>query len=216
LCPRRVYSTALRQRNMPLFWQISTRWGASPMKTVCMRRRFARILVALIVAGLLAAGWYAYDKGFTKKWRATVTSELRKRGFEVSLRRMTLEPWRGLVAKEVKLYDARDRKRILGVVDEVRLVINFADFFQGKPFLEALDLRDAHLALPLDPKKSPRRRSRNQQAERSPASSSAAALSESFGSRRLRHPCDSKREIDSAGSAQDARQQRRRHASGDR
>lgn len=121
------------------------------MKTVPMRR-FAWIFVAIVVAGLLAAAWYAYDKGFTRKWRAAVTSELRKRGFEVSLRRMTLEPWRGIVAKEVILYDTRDRKRILGVVDEVRLVINFADFFQGKPFLEALDLRDAHLALPLDPK----------------------------------------------------------------
>lgn len=115
-------------------------------------RRMVWISLALVGVGLLAAGWYAYDKGFTRKWRSIVTEELRKRGFEVSLRRMTLEPWRGIVAKDVQIYDARDRKRTLAVVDEVRLVINFADFFQGKPFLEALDLRDAQLTLPLDPK----------------------------------------------------------------
>ncbi len=115
-------------------------------------RRLVWISLALVGVGLLASGWYAYDKGFTRKWRSIVTEELRKRGFEVSLRRMTLEPWRGIVGKDVQIYDARDRKRTLAVVDEVRLVINFADFFQGKPFLEALDLREAQLTLPLDPK----------------------------------------------------------------
>jgi hypothetical protein len=121
------------------------------MKQIRMRR-LLRLGFALFSATVLAAGWYAYDKGFTKKWRTYVTAEARKRGFEITLRRMTLEPWRGIVAKEVKLYDARDRKRVVAVVDEVRLVINYANVFQGKPFLEALDLRDANLALPLDSK----------------------------------------------------------------
>jgi hypothetical protein len=118
-------------------------------------RRIFRLGFALFGAGLLASGWYAYDKGFTKKWRSYVTTEARKRGFEITMRRMTLEPWRGIVAKEVKLYDAPDRKRVIAVVDEVRLVINYANVFQGKPFLDALDLRDANLALPLD-RKNPR------------------------------------------------------------
>ena len=118
-------------------------------------RALLRLGFALFGATLLGAGWYAYDKGFTKKWRSYVTTEARKRGFEITLRKMTLEPWRGIVAKEVKLYDARDRKRVVAVVDEVRLVINYANVFQGKPFLEALDLRDAHLALPVD-RKNPR------------------------------------------------------------
>jgi len=113
-------------------------------------RRILRLGFVLFGTTLLATGWYAYDKGFTKKWRSYVTTEARKHGFEITLRRMTLEPWRGIVAKEVKLYDARDRKRVVAVVDEVRLVINYANVFQGKPFLEALDLRDANLALPLD------------------------------------------------------------------
>src|SRR5215212_10183445 len=102
------------------------------MKHIRMRR-ILRLGFALFGATVLVAGWYAYDKGFTKKWRSYVTSEARKRGFEITLRRMTLEPWRGIVAKEVKLYDARDRKRLVAVVDEVRLVINYANVFQGKP-----------------------------------------------------------------------------------
>jgi hypothetical protein len=116
-----------------------------------LRRLFLSFL-GLLFAGLLAAGWYAYNKGFTHKWRAFVVTEFRKRGVELSLRRLTLDPFRGIVAKEVNVYDNRDRKRTLAVVDEVRLVINYANLFQGRTFIEALDLHDANLDLPINPK----------------------------------------------------------------
>jgi hypothetical protein len=121
-------------------------------------RRPVLIFLALLFAGLVAAAWYASDKGFTKKWRQFVTSEFRKRGLEISMRRLNLVPFRGIVAKEVRLYDARDRNRTLAVVDEILLVINYANLFQGKTFVDALELRDATLALPLDPgnRRSPR------------------------------------------------------------
>jgi hypothetical protein len=114
-------------------------------------RRSVLIFLALLFAVLLAAAWYASDKGFTKKWRQFVTSEFRKRGLEISLRRLNLVPFRGIVARDVRLYDARDRSRTLAVIDEMLLVINYANLLQGKTFVDALELRDATLALPLDP-----------------------------------------------------------------
>ena len=113
-------------------------------------RRAALIVLALLLAALLGAVWYAYDKGFTKKWREFVTKEFRARGVEISLRRLKLEPFRGIVAKEVKVFDARDRRRTLAVVDEMRLVVNYANLLRGKTFLDALELRDARIAVPLD------------------------------------------------------------------
>lgn len=121
--------------------------------TFSMRRVFL-ILLALVLATLLGAGWYAYDKGFTNKWRELVTRELRKRGVEVSLRRLTLEPLRGLVAKEVRIYETEERRRTVAYIDEVVLQVNYANLARGRPFLDALDLRDAHLSLRLDPSKS--------------------------------------------------------------
>ena len=116
-----------------------------------MLRRILLTTLALLVAGLIAAGWYAYNKGFTHKWRGFVVQEFHKRGVELSLTRLTLEPFRGIVAKQVRIYDKRDRRRVVAVVDEVRLVINFANLFRGKTFIDALDLHDANLAVPLDP-----------------------------------------------------------------
>ncbi len=118
-----------------------------------MIRRLILGLLLVIFAALFGGGWYAYDKGFTKKWRNFVTHEFRKRGVEVSLRRLKLHPLRGIVARELKVYDARDHKRLLAVVDEMRLIINYSNLIQGKTFLDAIELRDARLDLPLNPEK---------------------------------------------------------------
>jgi len=105
----------------------------------------------LLAGGLLAAGWYAYDRGFTRKWRGYVASEFRKRGVELRVSKMTLHPFRGIIARDVKVFDARDRRRVLAGIDEMRLVINWANLVSGKTFLDALELTDATLSLPLDP-----------------------------------------------------------------
>ena len=114
-------------------------------------RRVLLTIFALLLAVLLGAGWYAYHKGFTSKWRGLVTNEFRKRGLEVSLRRLTLDPLRGLVAKEVRVYETKERKRTIVFIDEMVLQVNYANLARGKPFLDALDLRDASLSLRLDP-----------------------------------------------------------------
>jgi hypothetical protein len=114
-------------------------------------RRVFYALFAILVAGFLAAGWYAYNKGFTKKWRGFVATEFRKRGVDLTLRKLTLHPLRGIIAKEVKVYDTNDKRRTMAVIDEMRLVINWANLIKKKTFIDALDLRDAKLSLPIDP-----------------------------------------------------------------
>jgi len=118
-----------------------------------MRRlRLVFILLAVLVLALLAVlGRYVYSKGFTSKWRGYVTKEFRQRGFEISLQRLTLDPFRGLVAKNVLVYEASDRRRTVAFIDEMTLQVNYANLARGKMFLDALDLRSANLSLPLDP-----------------------------------------------------------------
>lgn len=125
----------------------------APRGTLPEVRRVLLTLLALILAVILGALWYAYDKGFTRKWRGYVAEEFRKRGVEVTLERLTLDPVRGLVAKKVSVVDAEDKKRTLAVIDEMSLQVNYANLMRGKTFLDALELRDASLSLPLDPEK---------------------------------------------------------------
>ncbi len=114
------------------------------------RRRL--LTAAFVVAlGALAAGtFYVCTKGFTRSWRALIAAEFEKQGIELSLRRLTLDPFRGLVAQEVKLLDARDRRRVFAVIDEMQLGVNYAGLARGESILEFVDLRDARVSLPLD------------------------------------------------------------------
>jgi hypothetical protein len=139
-------------------------------------RRFVHTIFTFLVAVLLGSGWYVYHKGFTRKWRSFVSEEFRKRGIELTLRKLTLDPLRGVIAQEVKVFDARDRKRTLAVIDDMRLVINWANLIRGKTFLDALDLRDAKIITSARSEGPPRTENRYHATKRSTDASARASL----------------------------------------
>lgn len=98
-------------------------------------RTFVRLTVIVAVCGFLGAGWYLAKKGFGRQWRRLVVEELHKRGVEASIRRLTLDPFRGLVAQGVRIYDYKNRENTLALVSEVSLDINYAALLHHQPFL---------------------------------------------------------------------------------
>src|SRR6476469_2329170 len=116
------------------------------------RSQSRRVIRLSIVAFLLIfgwTGWYLARRGFGKGWRDRVSQELHKRGVEASIRRLTLDPFRGLVAQDVRVYDFKNRENTLAVISEVALDINYSALLYGKPFLNALDVRDAQITFPI-------------------------------------------------------------------
>src|SRR3954454_4240445 len=117
-----------------------------------MLRRFIFAISALVLLGLVGLAWYVSNKGFTRKWRSYMVKEFRNAGVEIHIQRLTLDPFRGLVAKDVSIFDTRDRKHVIAWIDEILLGVNYANAMRGQTFLDSADLRDASLWLPLDPK----------------------------------------------------------------
>lgn len=115
----------------------------------------ARLLVLALLALLVLGGWYLANKGFGRQWRTTVADELRQRGVEASVRRLTLDPFRGLVAQDVRVYDFKDRDKLIAVISELSLDINYAALLHHQPFLNAIDIRNANVTFP-DPDGVPR------------------------------------------------------------
>ncbi len=103
----------------------------------------------MLTAALVGSGWYLARKGFGKKYREIVVQELHKRGVEASVGHLTLDPFRGLVAKDVRIYDYKHRENTIALISKVSLEINYAALFHKKPFLNALDIRNAQVRLPL-------------------------------------------------------------------
>ena len=93
-------------------------------------------------------GWYLAKRGFGRQWRDRVVEELHKRGVEASVRRLTLDPVRGLIAQDVRIFDFKNRENTLAVISEIALDINYAALLHHQPFLNALDVRGAELTIP--------------------------------------------------------------------
>jgi len=114
--------------------------------------RFAiRLFLTACFIGLSWGGWYLSTKGLGRGFRQFINSEFHKRGAEVSIGRLTLDPFQGLIARDVQVMDERDRSRTLAVVNRIILDINYPNLVRREPFLDAVDLLNAKLDLPLDP-----------------------------------------------------------------
>ena len=108
-----------------------------------------RFAIVLAIAALIGGGWYMARKGFGSRTRARIVEELHQRGVEAAIGHLTLNPFRGLVARNVRIFSYQDRSHTLAFVSEIVLDINYAAFFHHQPFLNALDIRNAEVTLPL-------------------------------------------------------------------
>jgi hypothetical protein len=109
----------------------------------------ARLVMLVAIAVSFSGGWYLAKRVFGRQWRYRVVEELHKRGVEASIGRLTLDPFRGLVAKNVRIFDYKNREKTLARISEVSLDVNYAALIHHEPFLNALDVRNAQITLPL-------------------------------------------------------------------
>src|SRR5205809_1670751 len=108
-----------------------------------------RLTILAAFVAIFAGGYYLARRGFGREWRYRVVEELHKRGVEAQIGRLTLDPFRGLVAKHVRIFDYKNRENTLALISEISLDINYAALIHRQPFLNALDVRDAQITFPL-------------------------------------------------------------------
>src|SRR5438874_2955755 len=126
--------------------------GAQDRPSTFARRLAISILrfaIVLMITAAIGGGWYMARKGFGGRTRSRIVEELHRLGVEASIGHLTLNPFRGLVARNVRIFSYRDRTNTLAFISEIVLDINYAAFFHHQPFLNALDIRNAEVTLPL-------------------------------------------------------------------
>jgi len=108
-----------------------------------------------IVLGLAFLAWlaiYAYDKGFTQRWRKFVKQEFSERGIELDFDKLTLDPLQGLVAHDIRIYESPARAQQLVQISDIKLDVNVIRAIAGdRDFIKSIDLKDSALSLPIDP-----------------------------------------------------------------
>lgn len=109
------------------------------------------LLFALIP---LAAGvlYWANKTGLPDEWREAIEQEISKHGAHVEIASLTYEPLRGFVAKDVRIYAEPERIHEISRLERVQLVLNNSLLARGEFRLRKVELRNARLSLPVDPK----------------------------------------------------------------
>ncbi len=85
------------------------------------------------------------------KWRSFVMQELEAHGLHLDFDRLSLNPFGGVVARDVRVFNDEEHKQLLAAVDKITLSFDSGKVLQGKFQLESLELQNANLALPVDP-----------------------------------------------------------------
>jgi hypothetical protein len=116
-----------------------------------LARRIFLIITLLLVAATVWAGVYAQRRGFSSTWRELVESEFALRGYYVDIGRLTLGPFQGLVAEDVRFFNDPQRRRELAFVDNVILDLDLTDVLNRDLAINTLDVKDATLTLPVKP-----------------------------------------------------------------
>jgi hypothetical protein len=117
---------------------------------VRLRTVIALLFIALIGAGG-AIGYYAYEHGFTKKWRRLIMQEFEKRGINAELEKLTIDPFEGIVARKVRIFQDPEHTTLLATINNITLDIDFARLLRDEQFLNTVDFRDADISFPIDP-----------------------------------------------------------------
>ena len=116
-----------------------------------MLRLFSRFV--LLCATLSVAGGvvYAFTDGFARQWRKFVIEEFQQRGVHLDFERLGLGLADGVIAREVRLFSDPERRHLIMSMDRLNLDLDYGRLMEKQFFVEALELMDAHVSLPLDP-----------------------------------------------------------------
>jgi hypothetical protein len=119
--------------------------------------RIVRILrwpfLVLLVAAIAWISWYGYAKGFGRRWRGLLEKEFDRYGLSIDVNKLTLDPFHGLIARDVAIFDSKSSDMLLAEINNISLDVNYANLFQHEPALNSVDLRDARIVIPIDPRR---------------------------------------------------------------
>jgi hypothetical protein len=110
-------------------------------------------LAAVALIPLSAIGLYWANKtGLPDEWREALEMEISKHGAHVEIGSLTYIPLRGFVAKNVRIFDKENTSHEISRLESIGLVLDNTRLARGEFRLRKIELKNARLLLPVDPK----------------------------------------------------------------
>ncbi|RYD23812.1 MAG: hypothetical protein EOP88_02635 [Verrucomicrobiaceae bacterium] len=115
-------------------------------------RSLAFLLV--LAAGIAAIGmlWWANHTGLPEPWRAAIEREVAKQGGHIKIGSLRYNIFKGIVATDVRVYSEPEHLKEISRLERITLDFDKTKLARGKFLLTKVELDDARLLLPVDPK----------------------------------------------------------------
>jgi hypothetical protein len=115
-------------------------------------RSLAFLLVAAAVVALLGVLAWANHTGLPESWRTAIEREIGKQGAYVRIERLSYHPLQGVVASKVRVFSDPAELQEISKLESVILDFDKAQLARGIVHLTKIQLKDAELSLPVNPK----------------------------------------------------------------
>ena len=118
-------------------------------------RNLRSLAFLLVVSAILAACgvlWWANHTGMPTSWRAMIEQEISKQGAYIKIGGLSYLPLRGVMASDVRVFSDPEHQHELSRLERVVLDFDKTRLARGTVQLTKIELKDATLTLPVDPK----------------------------------------------------------------
>lgn len=109
-----------------------------------------RLVLAVIFLGIPSAALYLREVGIGFGAKEALASALSTNALEVSVGRLALDPFSGLLAEDVTIRDRSAGGRLIAKVSDVSLSLNLSELSHGKITVDKLSLDNAGVSIPVE------------------------------------------------------------------
>lgn len=115
-----------------------------------MKRLIRRLFKLSLACMVLSALVYAGSDSFSRQWREFIVGQLAERGLHLDFERLLINPFGGLIAREVRVFSGPDRQHVLASVDKLNLDFDYGKLLEKMFVVDGLELSHASVSLPVE------------------------------------------------------------------
>ncbi len=120
----------------------------SPIPRFFVRWIIRGVLVALFI-GVPATVLYLREVGLGFGFKEQIAAALSGPAYQVKIGRLSLDPFKGLIAQGIEVRDTKDESRSLAQVERVVVSVNFSDLLARRVSIDHIELDKTDVSIPL-------------------------------------------------------------------
>ena len=108
-----------------------------------------RLVLVAVFVGIPAATLYLREVGIGFGAKEALAGALSNHAIEVSIGRLALDPFSGLLARDIAIHDRDQGGRLIAKINNVALSLNLSELTRGRIAVDKLSLQNAGVSIPV-------------------------------------------------------------------